>query len=323
VAHVLESLTPTSWPAEVDDVVAGDLSVMFATVTPARGVVLTPFANIALVDRGAGTVTITTSLGLWGKLERIQRNPRVALAFHTRANGASERPEYVLLQGEASFSWVPDRSWLESIGDNWESHLDTRRQGRAWDWWLSVYHWERVGIEIKVARTVVWPDLDCAGPPAVHGPELPGPAPAQRPPARGTGSRINHARAAARIRRLPHTLLGWVGADGLPMVVPVGLRGANPLGILLEAPPDVVPPGGRRAGLTAHWCGARVIGHEQRAHTGWLEPETERLLLYAPHTKNGYRLPPSTPLVRAATGFATRRGFRAGRRAGVLTAQPR
>src|SRR5205807_1906493 len=110
-----------------------------------------------LRDRGRGTVTVTTSLGLWRKLDRIERNPDVALAFHTRSHGSSDRPEYVLLQGRASFSWTPDRAWLESIGENWDSSLDTRTTGPIWDRWLRVYHWERVGIEVAAERVVVWP----------------------------------------------------------------------------------------------------------------------------------------------------------------------
>lgn len=322
VARVSEQLASAAWSNEVDEVLAGDINAMLATVTPARGVVLIPLANLALIDRKTATISLSSSLGLWRKLERIERNPRVAIAFHTRAHGRSSRTEYVLLQGQASFSWLPDRAWLNSIGERWEQRLDRRRAGPVWDSWLSVYHWQRVRIDVRVARAVVWPDLACAGPLRVHGAPLPDAPPPQRPPARGTAPRIDHERAAARARRLPHTLLGWVAADGLPMVVPVELAGANRRGMLLEASPGRVPPGGRRAGLTAHWFAARLIGQEQRVHTGWLEPQTDRVLVYAPHTEAGYRLPPSRFVSRAATGFVTRRGLRAGRRAGVVASGP-
>ena len=48
---------------------------------------MTAVAPIGMRDRAAGTVTFTTSLGLGRKLERIARNPRVALAYHAREHG--------------------------------------------------------------------------------------------------------------------------------------------------------------------------------------------------------------------------------------------
>ena len=56
-----------------------------------------------------------------------------------------------------------------------------------------------------------------------------------------------------------------------------------------------IPPGGRRAGLTSHAFRPRMIGQEQRVHTGWLSNEGGRIR-YAPHTQAGYALPPSKAL---------------------------
>jgi len=92
----------------VDEILASDQVVGFAYVTPARGVVLTPLTNFAVRDRDAGTVSpLRTSIGLWKKLERIQREPRVAIAYHTREHGFSDRDEYVLVQGHVSFGSCP------------------------------------------------------------------------------------------------------------------------------------------------------------------------------------------------------------------------
>jgi hypothetical protein len=306
------------WPDTVDDVVRGDLTVGLAYVTPASGVVVIPVSSVGLCDRDVATVTVTTSLGLWRKLERMSRDPRVAVSFHTREHGLSDRPEHLLLQGKASFSWQPDREWLESIHGNWDRFLVPRDAGPLWDRWLRVYTWERVGVRIEAERLVVWPDTKCRGAGEVHGPPLPAEPPPQPPPARGTGPRIGHARAAARAMRLPNVLLGWVGADGAPMVVPVEIGGTGERGIVLEAPDGLVPPGGRRAGLTAHSFGPRMIGQEQRIHTGWLEVEPDgREIVYAPHTEAGYRLPASKLAYRLAAGFATRRGLREARRRGL------
>src|SRR5207247_798047 len=137
-------------------------------------------------------------------------------------------------------------------------------------------------------------------------------------PRGGTGPRINHVRAAARTARLPNVLLSWVGADGFPVVVPVGVRGTDQGGIVLDAPAASVPPGGRRAGLTAHWFSRNVIGQHQRVHTGWLESDGGGRAVYAPHTDASYRFPPSLLLYRLVAGAGTRWRLRQARRAGVL-----
>jgi hypothetical protein len=154
----------------------------------------------------------------------------------------------------------------------------------------------------------------------VHGSSLPVEQPAiQRPPAKGTGPRVNHVRAAKRAARLPNVLLGWVGSDGFPVVVPVEVGGTEERGIVLEPPEDLVPPGGRRAGLTAHSFTRYTLGQTLRKHTGWLEAEPgRRRVVFAPHTSRGYRLPESKLVFRLAAGFVTRRGLRGARRAGIL-----
>jgi hypothetical protein len=243
------------WPDAVDEILGGDQAVALAYVTPAQGVVLTPVTNFALRDRKAGTLAVNSSVGMWKKLERMQRNPHVAVAFHTRDHGISERPEFVLAQGRATIPPLHDPdAWLEGMGENWE-RLGGRLPhdvGPVWRWWLRVYHW-RVNIQISIERLVVWPDLACHGAGAVHGAPLTTQTPAtQRPPGRGTAPRIDHRRAVRRATRLPHLLLGWVGEDGFPVVVPVHVAGADDLGMLLEASEGRMPPGGRRAGLLAH-----------------------------------------------------------------------
>jgi hypothetical protein len=87
----------------------------------AAGAVLLPVNNYAVArDAATGTLTaINSSVGGWRKLERIRRNPRVALAFHTRTHGLSPRPEYVLVQGTASLSEpIPD--YPATVGECWE-----------------------------------------------------------------------------------------------------------------------------------------------------------------------------------------------------------
>jgi Pyridoxamine 5'-phosphate oxidase len=311
----------SGWPDAVEELFEGDHAVMLAYVTPASGVVLTPVTNFALHDRAEGTIAVNTSIGAWRKLERMRRNPHVALAFHTRAHALADRPEYVLVQGRASFPWPPDRdSWYAEMGGNWQRPGGLPRDvGPLWERWMSVYHW-RVNVTIAIERIVVWPDLACRGAPEVLGAPLPAEQPAaQTPPTRGTAPRIDHAGAARRAARLPDVLLGWVGADALPVIAPVDVGETSERGIAVEGPRGLLPPGGRRAGLTAHWFSLGVLGQEQRVHTGWLdvEPSTGRAV-YAPHTKTGYRMPASKLVYKTAVGFETRRWLRQGRRAGVI-----
>ena len=134
-------------------------------------------------------------------------------------------------------------------------------------------------------------------------------------PRNGTAPRINHGRAAERASGLPHALLGWVGADGFPLTVPVEVAGSDERGILLNAPEGIVPPGGRRAGLTAHWFSRSVIGQNQRKHTGWLDAGEQ--LVYSPHTQSNYRFPAFKPLFNLVSGGFTRLGLRGARRAGL------
>jgi hypothetical protein len=283
---------------------------MLGYVTPARGVVLTPVTNFALHDREAGTVSINTSIGAVKKLARIRANPNVALAFHTRAHADHERPEYVLVQGRASVG-PPVEDYPSTVLEQWERIEPWASLGPIAKRWLRIYG-RRVEVKVLVERVVVWPDLACVGAPEVYGRALvETPAPSQAPPAKGTGPRIVHRRAAWEARRLPAALLGWVGADERPMIVPVGIGPAGRDGVELLAPAGLLPVGARRAGLTAHWFSRGVTGQFQIVHTGWLDGAT-----YAPHTRSSYFMPPLRIVYRLVVGGVTHRRHRRAVRAG-------
>ena len=179
----------------------------------------------------------------------------------------------------------------------------------------------RVEIRIEVERLIVWPDLDCVGAPEIHGTPVRGEPPAQKPPGNGTAPRIRHRRAARRAAKLPNVLLGWVGPDGFPLAVPVAVNGARAEGIVLDAPPGLVPRGGRRAGLLAHSFARYTAGQHQRRHSGWLEAQAgERQALFAPHTEHGYHMPASMFVFRLTAGGGTRLWLRQARKAGIAPA---
>lgn len=100
------------WSELDDGIIGGDLTAVLAYVTPAGGAVVTAVAPIGLRDREAGTVAFTTSLGFGRKLDRIDENPRVALAYHAREHGFATAPRFVLVQGTASYDAHPDPAIL-------------------------------------------------------------------------------------------------------------------------------------------------------------------------------------------------------------------
>lgn len=307
----------TAWPDEVDEVLDGDHVVMLAYVTPASGVVLLPVSNFAIRDREAGTISVNSSVGAWRKLDRMRQNPSVALAFHTRAHALHERPEYVLVQGTASLS-DPIHDYPSTILDKWERFEPWQDRNRFWKWWQRVYG-IRIEIKVTVERLLVWPDLACDGAPEVIGAPWPADPPLpQSPPGRGTAPRINQGKTARKAAELDDTLLGWVGSDEFPVVVPVQIGGTNEQGIVLSGSRSLIPPGGRRAGLTAHWFSRGVIGQNQRKHTGWMQADGEGgPVIYAPHTESNYRFPTSRPLYRIISGGGTRWWHRRAKQAGI------
>jgi hypothetical protein len=298
------------WSDSEDSVLGGDLTAALAYATPAGGAVLTPVAPIGLRDRAAGTVSFTTSLGFGRKLDRIKADPRVALAYHAREHGFATGPSFVVVQGTASYDANPDR---EALGQHVRPasirFLGEPRTGPFWGRWLSAYYEDRVLVSVHVQRVISWPDGECAGEPAVSGAPLPAhEPPAQPPPRHGTAARVDPRRAARRIARLPHALLAWIGADGLPMVAPASAGEASPAGIALSGP---LPRGGRRAGLLAHRYAAHLIGLEVRQHTGWLQDG-----VYAPHTEKGFRAPANKTVLLLANGLMARRGLKRARALG-------
>ena len=280
-------------------------------------------APIGLRDRDRGTVSFTTSLGFGRKLERIERDPRVALAYHAREHGHSQSARYVLVQGSASVVKQPDQDYLEFIGRQATPFMGPPRRGLFWDRWLSAYYSDRVPVHVTVERIVSWPDLRCEGEPEVHGapPASDDPPAPQKPPAKGTGPRLDAARAGTAASRLPHQLVAFRGGDGHPVVVPVTLTGADEGAIRLRAARGLLPPGGRRAGMLAHDYRAKLIGLAARQHTGWLEVDersggTEAL--YAPHTGSAFRAPANKTLLLLGNGYLARKGLREDPKRGTL-----
>jgi hypothetical protein len=303
---------PVSWDDATDEVLHGDLTAALGYRTPAGGAVVMAVAPIGLHDRDAGRVGFTTSLGFSKKLDRIAQDPRVALAFHAREHGSSSSPAYVLVQGRATVDAAPSRERKDELIAQATRYLGATPRGRFWDYWLKEYGDVRVPVDVAVERIVVWPDLRCAGEPVVHGAPLPSPPALQSPPKKGTGPRVDVARAAKRIGKTEHVLAGYCGGDGYPVVLPVRIEHAGADGLRLECDAPL-PPGGRRAGLCGHSYRPKLVGLVTRQHTGWLDGG-----LYAPHTETGYRAPPNKTLLLLLNGGFAKVGVRKARKAGKL-----
>jgi Pyridoxamine 5'-phosphate oxidase len=309
-----------TWPDKADQIIAGDLTAALAYVTPAGGAVVTAVSPIGLRDRAAGTVTFTTSLGFGKKLERIARNPRVALAYHAREHGFAKEPDFVLVQGDATPSLEPEQEYLEqTLRPQATRFMGPPKEGRLfWNRWLREYYRDRVPVPVAVERVSVWDDARCSGHADIHGAPHAGEPPAQPEPEKGAGPRVDVERAVRRLRSLDHALLAYVGGDGYPEIVPVEIGGANPGGIELRAARPL-PPGGRRAGLLAHSYRAKLIGLAARQHTGWLTVD-ERGVQYAPHTESGFRAPANKTLLLFFNGLLAKQGLRRARRAAAARA---
>jgi hypothetical protein len=313
---------PVSWPDGVDEIIGADMTAALGYVTPAGGAVVMAVAPIGLRDRERGAVGFTTSLGFAKKLDRIRNEPRVALAYHSRRHGRSDRPEYVLVQGRAEPVAQPTPEVRALVRRQAEDFLGPGRGGPFWDRWLREYYMVRIPVWVHAERVTVWPDLGCSGQPEVHGAPQPQPAAPpdrQAAPARGTSPRVDMARVAKRLAKTPDVLLAYVAADGFPTVVPVQVSGSSDSGLELTAAPGAIPPGARRAGLLGHDYRPKLIGLTARQHTGWLEAGDGRAL-YAPHSETGFVAPPNKTLLLFFNGLQAKQGVRKARRAGKLPA---
>jgi hypothetical protein len=305
------------WSDDVHEVITGDITAAVAYITPAGGAVVTAVAPCGIERRDQGVVGFTTSLGFGKKLERIVRDPHVALAYHSREHGFSVSQAFVLAQGIALVDLTPSRARLEALSPQVGRYLGEPKRGAVWDRLLREYYQERVFVDIGVERMVSWPGLDAHGDPEVTGAAWPGPPAPQAPPKNGMGPRVDVDKAAGRIATLPHRVLAYRGADGFPVVVPFEIAGHDDQGLRLLAAAGLLPPGGRRAGLLAHAYRPHLVGLATRVFTGWLDVPGDGAAVYAPHTSKGFVAPPRKNLLLVSNGLLAKFGLWQARRSGT------
>ncbi|MGW5432947.1 hypothetical protein ACWET9_38035 [Streptomyces sp. NPDC004059] len=311
------TLAPLRWPDAADAAIRGDLTVAAAYVTPAGGTVVTSVSPVGLGDREAGIVGFTTSLGFPKKLERILRDPHVALAYHTREHGFAADNAYVLAQGRASVELSPSPQRLAELMRASEPFLGATKRGPLWDWLLREYHQERVFVDVPLERVTVWEDLAAREGHDVTGAAWPPMPDAQKPPRNGTGPRVDVAALARQIDKLPHRLLAYQGKDAFPVIVPVRITRHDETGLHLDVPDGLLPPGGRRAGFLAHTFEPQCVGLGMRTVTGWLNVTDDGTAVYAPHTSKGLSAPPYRTLLTVSNGLLAKYGVWRARRDGT------
>jgi hypothetical protein len=301
---------PLRWSDEIDDILAGDLTVGIGMPTGMRGVSLATVTTLGLRDRSAGRVTFTTSLGFGRKLERIADDPRIAVAYHTRQHGGTDRPGYVLVQGRAAVT-APTETERDELGERAAQFMGQVATGWFWDRWLRVYYYDRVLVHITAERLLWWPDGDTAKPPQVLGAPMPeGVVPSQEPPRDATVARVPVDKTLKTAHRMRHQLIGVVQGDGMPLVLPTQTSGRSGDALRLDVPSALLPRGARRAGFMAHDFHAGLVGLSNATHTGWLQAGGERQVRWTPHTRHAFTAPPNKTLLLLANGFMARRGYK-------------
>ncbi|MCA2216951.1 hypothetical protein [Jidongwangia harbinensis] len=308
---------PVTWSDEVQSVFAGDLVTVSAYLTPAGGAVVVPVSPVGLVDRDAGSVAMTTSLAFPGKLKRLLQEPRVAMAYHTREHGFATSSRLVLAQGTAVVPAEPSPQQLALVTEQAGRFFGDLPTGRFWNWALREYVEHRLVIDIPLIRVVSWPDPHATGTPDVSGAPQPEPPAAQKPPAKGTGPRVDTAKFARQARKMPHHVIAYRGGDGYPVIAPVRVTGHSERGLHLDVTPGLLPPGGRRAGFAAHAFRPQAAGVSNRIGTGWLEV-TDDTAVWAPHTAGGFSSPPNKTLHLLGNGLLSKYLIRKLRRTGAL-----
>jgi hypothetical protein len=299
------------WSDRVDGILGGDLVVVLGYVTPRGGVVPIPVTMLGMRDRQQSTVTGSTSLGFWRKLTRIEQNPRVAVLYYIRRHGYSDEPGQILVQGDVSFPDEADQAFLEAVEADGPPFTGPLKTGRFWDRLTHEYYDLRVPLTVAVTRLR---DLTAeTGPLAEPWGDEP---PPREEPAGGVAPRTRLNAAARQAIRLGNTVLGFLGEDGYPVIIPVSVEGVGESGLTLTAAMDL-PQGGRRAGLLSHTFEPLLVRQAQRLHTGWLSVNGDDIS-YAPHTTSGYSVPGGLRTMTFIAALVAKRGVRSGRRLGVI-----
>jgi hypothetical protein len=222
-----EVLQHPGWPKAAVPIFQRAVTVEYASLTRAGTPIMVPVTPY--VEAGGPTLEVSTGLAYPAKAERARRNPKVCLLFADQVGSGLTDAPVVLVQGLAS---VRDAD-LQANTDRYvrlalaKAPEMFRGQPRFLLRRLDFY-FARIWIQVTPTRICWWPSKALDQAPgqwiAAPGTTAPpsDPAPAGRPPTAWLPAPADwRATARSALARLDQRDLGWVGADGFPLAVPV------------------------------------------------------------------------------------------------------
>lgn len=305
-----------AWPDAVTDVVGGDLVTACATATRFGGTNLFPVCTLGAHDPDAGTISMTSPLALGQKLDHLRVNPRMAMAFFSRAHGFATSPSYVLVQGDAEVGEPPTCAPLGDLRDDWERFLGPLPEGRFGRWALREYVERRVPITLGVRRIVMWDDLVATGAPRVIGPAFDAEATGHDPLRQIRPARWAKRRADRQLQRGPDHLVSYLGDDGYPVVLPVPGTTADDDGLVLTR--HDLPVGGRRASFISFWFAAQLRGQGALQVRGWLDAADGGTATLRPTALSRFNLPGGSVAPKLIVPLAVKAKHHRLRRRGLI-----
>ncbi len=275
--------TAPAFPAELTELFDRAVTAEYASRTRAGAPVTVPVAPYLGED--GRTLDLSTGLTYPVKAERARRDPRVALLYGDPLGSGLEAPPVALVQGlatvrDADLQAGTDRYVRRSMAKMPETYARMPRVAlRRMSWYYA-----RIWVEVTPLRVTWWPAGRLDEPPRVWeapaGTEAP---PSDPAPAGGRSPGVHREPGdwrltAAEDARLALRDLTVIGADGLPVVLP--LREVEPVGegfrVRLPAGaglPATARDGSAPACLTLHTHSVPFTSQRNRAFAGTVRPE--------------------------------------------------
>jgi hypothetical protein len=219
--------SPAGWPEAVLPVFQRAIAVEYTSLTRTGTPIMVPVTPY--VEQGAQTLDVSTGLTYPAKAERARRNPKVCLLFADHVGAGLTDPPVVLVQGlarvrDADLQANTDRYVRLALAKTPAVYRGLPRfLLRRLDWYFA-----RIWIQVTPIQIWWWKSkaLDQApgqwvAPPTTTAPPS-DPAPSGRQPTAWLQAPADwRSTARSAVARLDQRDLGWVGADGFPLAVPV------------------------------------------------------------------------------------------------------
>jgi hypothetical protein len=269
----MASSTP-DLPTEVWQVLDRSITVEYTSLTRAGAPIMIPVTPYVSDDRA--TLDVATGLTYPTKAERARRNPKVSLLYSDPLGSGLSKPPVVLVQGLAT---VRDTD-LQANTDRYVRLVMAKAPAafkgmpgfllRTLGWYFA-----RIWIQVTPLRVWWWDSAAMTSEPGqwVARPETTAPPSDPAPAGKQPGAWLEPPadwRTTARdvIPRLDQRSLGWVGADGFPLSVPITGLEQTETGFRLQIGPHVPGTPAGPACLTVHSHPEVFTGQENHTFLG-------------------------------------------------------